>query len=82
MKGYCIDDFDSSDSAKDEGFPQEYTLAEKYAQEDKERLGELKLAMPANHMPWLFQLSQDIAHHNVQVAMRVMEEHWVRLCVD
>lgn len=53
---------------------------EKHAQDEKKRLGELKLSMQAYRIRWYFQRSQDHTRHYAQSAKRTMLNVLVRLC--
>lgn len=62
---------DSFASAEDESVPQiKLMTVEKYAQEEKKRLGKLKLSTPADPRRWYFHVRLDVARNNAQLAMR------------
>lgn len=44
------------------------------------RLRPLNLSTPADQMGWHFHLSENVAHHNTQFAMRAIQDFGARAC--
>lgn len=66
--------------AGDEVVPQATkTMVRKYAQDEKKRLGNLKVSTPADRMRCQFQRNQGAARRNAQFAMRAMQDPRVRV---
>lgn len=55
-------------------------MAEKYAQQEKKRVAEMKLITPADRNRCLSQLSLEVARHQAQFALRPRRDLLVRVC--